>query len=79
MIHEIVPETDDGWTMQQSALLDALRDIALCVEAPGAEFAARHLVRLAAHAFGHPLPEPVEREGGLAAFLYGNPVKTDPS
>lgn len=73
---------DDEWTTRQSALLDAVRDVALSAQAPGAMYATRQLVRLAAHEFGHPVPEPVEREGGLAAFLYGNPVKptdTDPS
>jgi len=65
---------DDGWTTQQSALLDAVRDVALSADAPGAMYAARHLVRLAAHALDHPLPEPMEREGGLADLVWGKPV-----
>jgi hypothetical protein len=75
--HVTVTQLDDEWTMRQSALLDAVRDIALCEQAPGAEYAARHLVRLAALEFGHPVPEPVEREGGFLGMLYGNPVKSE--
>lgn len=72
-----VTQLDEEWTIAQSALLDAVRDVALCADAPGAEYAARHLVRLAAHALGHPLPEPAEREGGFLGMLYGNPVKSE--
>lgn len=80
MTEETTQDALDDWTTQQSALLDAVRDVALCADAPGAGYAARHLVRLASLSLGHPVPEPVEREGGLTGFLYGNPIKpTDPS
>jgi hypothetical protein len=65
-------------TPVQLVLLDAMRDVALS-EAPGAKYAAEHLVRLTAAAFDNPLPEPVPREGGLASFLYGRPVVTNPT
>lgn len=71
-------DTGPEVTPVQYALMDAVRDVALSADAPGATYATRHLVRLMAHAFGYPLPEPAEREGGLAGFLYGNPVKPDP-
>ncbi len=61
-------------TPVQYALLDALRDVALSAEAPSAEYAGREAARLAAAAFGYPLPQ---REGGLASVLYGRPVTTD--
>lgn len=65
-------------TPVQYALLDDVREIAMCADAPGAEFAARHLVRLLCLELGHPLPEPVQREGGFMGMLYGNPVKHAP-
>lgn len=68
------PVDTDEWTTQQSALLDAVRDVALCANAPGAEYAARHLVRLASIALGHPVPEPVARQGGLINAIYGTPA-----
>lgn len=68
-------DTDDGWTTQQSALLDAVRDVAVS-DADGAYFAAKHLVRLLCLELGH--PEPVEREGGIAGVLFGNPPKPTP-
>jgi hypothetical protein len=69
--------TDAEMTPQQYALLDAARDVALSTEAPAAELAGRHLARMAGETFGYPLPEPVQREGGLAGFLYGRPVNAE--
>lgn len=65
-------------TPEQYALLDALRDVAVSPDATTADLAAKELVRLAAEAFGYPLPVPVPRMGGVAGFLYGNPVVPNP-
>ncbi|GAA4707334.1 hypothetical protein APR04_003786 [Promicromonospora umidemergens] len=65
-------------TPVQYALLDALREVALSSEAPSGKYAGEQLARLVAAEFGHPLPEPVERDGGLTNFLYGRPIVTNP-
>lgn len=61
-------------TPVQYALLDDVREVAMCAHAPAAQYAGRALVRLLCLELGHPVPQPVEREGGLAGLLYGNPV-----
>jgi len=68
---ETVPEL----TPEQYALLEALRDVAVSPEAQAAKYATEQLARLAGEAFGYPLPAPVVREGGLAGFFYGNPIR----
>lgn len=68
-------DTAEDWTIKQSALLDAVREVAVS-DADGAMHAARQLVRLLCLELGH--PEPVEREGGLLGVLYGNPPKPTP-
>lgn len=65
-------------TPVQYALLDAFKDVALSAEAPGAKYATEQLARLTAAAFGYPLPEPVQREGGIMGMLYGRPVTIAP-
>lgn len=65
-------------TPEQAALLDAVRDVALSTDAMAGEYAGKQLVRLAAAAFGYPLPEPVQREGGVAGFLFGRPIVPNP-
>lgn len=72
-----IETADDGWTTVQSALLDAVRDVALAELAPAADHAGRALVRLLALELGHPLPEPVERDGGLVNMIYGKPITTE--
>lgn len=66
----LVPE---DVTPQQGALLDAVRDVAWTADAPAAEYAGKQLVRLAAAAFDYPLPEPVQRAGGLELGLRKAP------
>lgn len=77
MVDGIEDEPDDI-TPEQAALLDAVRDVALSNDAMAGEYAGKQLVRLAAAAFGYPLPEPVQREGGIAGVLYGRPIVTNP-
>lgn len=71
----LVPE---DITPEQAALLDAVRDVALSNDAMAGEYAGKQLVRMVAAAFGYPLPEPVQREGGIAGILYGRPIVTNP-
>lgn len=66
----------DDITPEQAALLDAVRDVALSNDAMAGEYAGKQLVRLAAAAFGYPVPEPVQRAGGLVDVVLGKPVNT---
>jgi hypothetical protein len=61
-------------TFRQAALLDHLLDLARDPEAPSAKEAGQALIRLTSIAFDAPLPEPVEREGGIIGALFGNPI-----
>lgn len=74
----LVPDEPADITPEQAVLLDAVRDVALSNDAMAGEYAGKQLVRLAAAAFGYPLPEPVQREGGVVGFLYGRPIVTNP-
>lgn len=62
-------------TSRQAALLDHLLDLARDLEAPTAKAAGEALIRITSIAFDAPLPEPVEREGGLVGALFGNPIR----
>lgn len=74
----LVPDEPAELTPVQSALLDALRDVALDPDAPTSTYAGKELVRLTVDAFGNPIPKPeVVRQGGLADIWFGRPVRAD--
>lgn len=71
-------EAPEALSAAQAALLDAVRDIALFQEAPGAMRATDALIRLLSLSFNVPPPKPVIREGGFVSAIFGNPVKDPP-
>lgn len=55
-------------------VLDAVRDIALSAEAPGAIRATEALHRLLFLVFNQPVPQPILREGGVVDAIFGKPI-----
>lgn len=57
------------------SVLDAVRDVALSTEAPGALRATDALTRLVFLVFNRPVPQPIMREGGMVDAIFGKQVR----
>lgn len=57
------------------SVLDAVKEVALFQDAPGALRATDALTRLLYLSFNLPAPKPVLREGGMVDAIFGRPTR----